>query len=569
VCRCRSRRRKARGNATERYKERGRIGAIAALSLVACALIAVSLTGTPRAQLAASPWPVFRHDSQHTGQSQSDTSTNNGVQKWVFAYPDSGEDYDPLASPTLGADGTIYSTPGDNNLYAFNPDGTLKWTYAAAWPLGASPAIGADGTIYASSVGVLAGDDSYGYLYAVNPDGTLKWTFQTGSEVESSPAIAADGTIYVYCDDGKLYAINPDGTPKWALAEGLAFTNERSSPAIGGDGTIYFESADGNTYAVNPDGSLKWSFPASDGESSPAVGADGTIYVGSLFFTVCLYCHDVAALFAINPDGSLKWFYLNPNYSVLSSPAIGVDGSIYFGDGLSLNALTPDGTLKWEVFTDKDQGFGGAVISSPAIGADGAVYVGANDNTIYAVNPDGSIKWKFAVAAYIESSPTIGADGTIYMNVDESNRLFAIGQGVAPSPTPTATPVPIKLKISPSSLNFGTVEVGKQKGPKHIIVRNPKGGKKTPGIAVTILGVSGGGSPFSVEDGCSVSDLSPGDACSFDVTFAPTAAVSSTATLMIIDNAEQQSVDLSGKGVLSSSVRSLTLPFTVTAGEAE
>ena len=175
-----------------------------------------------------------------------------------------------------------------------------------------------------------------------------------------------------------------------------AFTNERSSPAIDADGTIYFESADGNTYAVNPNGSLKWSFPASDGESSPAVGADGTVYVGSFFFTVCPYCHDVAALFAINPDGSLKWFYLNPNYAVLSSPAIGVDGSIYFGDGLSLNALTPNGTLKWEVFTDQDQGFGGAVISSPAIGADGAVYVGANDNTIYAVNPDGSIKWKFA-----------------------------------------------------------------------------------------------------------------------------------------------------------------------------
>ena len=290
------------------------------LSLAACALITLALANTLRAQLAGSPWPMFRHDSQHTGQSQYDTSANNGVQKWVFAYPDSGEDYDPLASPTLGADGTIYSTPGDNNLYALNPDGTLKWTYAAAWPLGASPAIGADGTVYASSVGVLAGNDSFGYVYAVNPDGTLKWTFQTGFELGSSPAVAADGTIYVYCDDGKLYAINPDGTPKWVLAEGLAFTNERSSPAIDADGTIYFESADGNTYAVNPNGSLKWSFPASDGESSPAVGADGTVYVGSFFLHVCPYCHDVAALFAINPDGSLKWFYLNPNYGCYPRP---------------------------------------------------------------------------------------------------------------------------------------------------------------------------------------------------------------------------------------------------------
>jgi outer membrane protein assembly factor BamB len=519
--------------------------------LAACALISFALATTLRAQLAASPWAMFRHDSQHTGQSEYDTTANNGVQKWVFDYPpESSAEYDPLASPSLGADGTIYSTPGDNNLYAINPDGTLKWTYTAATPLDASPAIGADGTIYASSFGVLAGNDSFGYVYAVNPDGTLKWTFQTGFEVETSPAVAADGTIYVYCDDGKLYAINPDGTPKWVLAEGLAFTNERSSPAIGADGTIYFESADGNTYAVNPDGSLKWSFPASDGESSPAIGADGTVYVGSSFFAFCDYCHDVAALFAINPDGSLKWFYLNPNYWVLSSAAVGADGSIYFGDGVSLNALTPDGTLKWEVFTDLDQGFGGSVISSPAIGADGAVYVGANDNTIYAVNPDGSIKWEFAVAAYIQSSPTIGADGTIYMNVDESPRLYAIGHGIPPSPTPSPTPVPVKLDISPSSVNFGSVEVGGHKGPKDIVVRNPKGSRRKRGIVVTVIGVSGGGNPFNLTNGCGVSDLEePGSACGIGVTFAPTAAVSYTATLMIIDNsAVQQSVKLSGTG---------------------
>jgi outer membrane protein assembly factor BamB len=546
MCRCRSGRRKQGGNATERYKERGRIGAIAALSLVAGALIAVSLTGTPRAQLAASPWPAFRHDSQHTGQSQYDTSANNGVQKWVFDYPDSGEDYDPLASPSLGADGTIYSTPGDNNLYAFNPDGTLKWTYAAAWPLGASPAIGADGTIYASSVGVLDGDDSFGYLYAVNPDGTLKWTFQTGFELESSPAVAADGTIYVYCDDGKLYAINPDGTPKWVLAEGLAFTNERSSPAIGADGTIYFESADGNTYAVNPEGSLKWSFPASDGESSPAVGADGTVYVGSSFVPLCPYCHDIAALFAINPDGSLKWFYLNPNYWVLSSPAIGVDGSIYFGDGLSLNALTPDGTLKWEVFTDQDQGFGGAVISSPAIGADGAVYVGANDNIIYAVNPDGSIKWKFAVAAYIESSPTIGADGTIYMNVDESNRLFAIGQGVPPPPTPTATPTPSgMMSLNPDPLKFPATRVGDAQRIKILKITNISRSQPLTGSVGSLASPFTAGRPGSFL-------LGPGEYLKEKILFEPT-TVGPTSQSLVVQSSDARkpsvSVKVSGTGV--------------------
>lgn len=483
---------------------------------------------------------MFRHDSAHTGQSQFDTSTNNGAQKWVFVY---AELFSPLSSPTLGADGTIYLTPGDDNLYAFNPNGTLKWTFATPWPMDSSPVVGADGTIYAPS----EGDIRDGYLCAVNPDGTLKWTFQTGDSCESSPAIGSDGTIYIYCDDGILRAINPDGTEKWELAEGFDGTNEYSSPAIGADGTIYFGSANGNLYAVNPDGTLNWAFQTpGDVESSPAVGPDGTIYVGSEYTNG--YPHSIAYLFAINPDGSLKWRFQSPNYWVLSSPAIGTDGTIYFGDGLSLWALHPDGSLRWQIYTN-DQ----PVKGSASIGADGTVYVGANDGNIYAVNPDGSIKWKFSIGspvAIIGSSPAIGADGTIYINVYTfgPNALYAIGQGVPPTPTPTPTPVPVELKISPRSLNFGTVEVGKHKGPKYVSVRNPKGTKKNPGIEVTVQGLSGGGGPFSVRNGCSVSDLFPGYGCSFEVTFAPTAAVSSTATLMIIDNAEPQSVELSGKG---------------------
>ena len=35
------------------------------------------------------------------------------------------------------------------------------------------------------------------------------------------------------------------------------------------------------------------------------------------------------------------------------------------------------------------------VLSSPAIGSDGTVYVGAYDYNLYAINPDGSKKWEF------------------------------------------------------------------------------------------------------------------------------------------------------------------------------
>jgi len=65
--------------------------------------------------------------------------------------------------------------------------------------------------------------------------------------------------------------------------------------------------------------------------------------------------------------------------------------------------------LKWSYQT------GNFVISSPAIGADGTIYVGSYDNYLYAINPNGAFKWSYQTGGYVDSSPAIGADGTIYV----------------------------------------------------------------------------------------------------------------------------------------------------------
>ena len=85
-------------------------------------------------------------------------------------------------------------------------------------------------------------------LYAINPDGTLKWAFTTGTFIEGAPAVGRDGTIYIGSWDNKLYAVNPDGTQQWAFTAQKLFD---SSPTIGPEGTIYAGSWDGNLYALN------------------------------------------------------------------------------------------------------------------------------------------------------------------------------------------------------------------------------------------------------------------------------------------------------------------------------
>jgi outer membrane protein assembly factor BamB len=113
---------------------------------------------------------------------------------------------------------------------------------------------------------------------------------------------------------------------------------------------------------------------------------------------------------AITNLGTVKWRYHTSDFRAVStSPAIGSDGTIYFGAlNDTLYALNPDGTLKWSFSTNRD------IYSSPAIGSDGTIYFGSYDNYLYALNPDGSLKWKYDAGTSIHSSPAIGADGTIY-----------------------------------------------------------------------------------------------------------------------------------------------------------
>jgi len=146
-----------------------------------------------------------------------------------------------IDSPAIGPDGTIYIGVL-SHLCALTDNGksvSAKWILQIAANGITSPAVGGDGTVYFSS-----DDDN---IYAVNPDGTLKWTFTTGGPVLSSPAISADGTIYIGSEDNNIYALNPDGSEKWAFVTGFLV---ESSPAIGADGTIYIDGQDAKHYAV-------------------------------------------------------------------------------------------------------------------------------------------------------------------------------------------------------------------------------------------------------------------------------------------------------------------------------
>jgi outer membrane protein assembly factor BamB len=167
------------------------------------------------------------------------------------------------------------------------------------------------------------------------------------------------------------------GKLKWRVVTAGPVT---SSPAIDENGIIYVGSADNNIYAINGEtGVIEWKYKTGGpiNHSSPAIDIDGTVYIGS--YDGYLYAFNTAT---IDPDNSSTWVY------------------------------------KWRFLTDGP----GAIASSPAIAPDGSVIFGCADGKVYAVNPNGTLKWKNDIGMIMTSSSAI----------DTANSQVYIGTTVPP-----------------------------------------------------------------------------------------------------------------------------------------
>jgi outer membrane protein assembly factor BamB len=349
--------------------------------------------------LMDSAWPMYCHDTRHTGRSPYSTVNATGVVKWRTATigPTDG-------GAVIDSNGIIYV--GSYELNAVYPNGTVKWKYNVGHSIVCTPAIDENGTIY---FGAIYGN---GKLYAMNPNGTVRWTYPTGGNLDSSPVIGNDGTIYVGSGSKTIHAIYPNGTRKWVFNTDHVVL---SSPAIGPDGTVYCGCHDTYLYALYPEnGTLKWKYKTGDWiRVSPCIGDDGTIYV------VSFDCN----LHAVNPNGTMKWkTYLG---QAGTSPTIGLDGTIYCGYR-ELYAINPwNGSVKWVYDVPGTVGGG-----TPCSSIDGTIYLGTFEGGyIIAVNPDGTEQWRKSIG-YTDSPPAISADGTVYIGSGQEEFLYAFGKGL-------------------------------------------------------------------------------------------------------------------------------------------
>ena len=328
-------------------------------------------------------------------------------------------------------------TDGIAALAGAQQNARIKWRFQIPAAYTAfHPAIAADGTIYVNDV--------HGRTYALNPDGTLKWSVQTGLTGADGPvSVGGDGTIYVMTilpsgpgNEPAIIALNPNGTEKWHYIATGGISG-RGGPNVGPDGKIYAivrptnTSTAHNLFALNPNGTLAWNY--NEGIYRYGQLGDKDIVFGrtidQLYFQyeAALRDNRIPQLWAFGLGGDLRWTRRAGNGDTAVSP---LDDSVH----TETQAFLPNGDPLWVLPL-----FGQGPTTNPEVGPDGVHYVQQGYNTLFAINPNGTEKWRtgetgllynIALGSSVLFSggrPTYGASGFfVGYNPANGNVLFRI-----------------------------------------------------------------------------------------------------------------------------------------------
>lgn len=155
--------------------------------------------------------------------------------------------------------------------------------------------------------------------------------------------------------------------------------------------------------------------------SGPVIGSKGNLYFGS-------YCQLLGRsynFYSYTSDGEFRWEYLlSDGRPPQSGIVIDSNNTIYFGSlDQYFYALNPDGTLKWRYKTGYI-----TELLIPNIDLQGNLYITNNpDGDLFSIASDGTLNWKINYdSSFLFKSPAISPDGeTIYIAGKDSN-LYAI-----------------------------------------------------------------------------------------------------------------------------------------------
>lgn len=184
--------------------------------------------------------------------------------------------------------------------------------------------------------------------------------------------------------------------------------------------------------AIALDGAVLWrsELSVSMYGHPPAIAPDGTIYYG---FTPGGLVKPGGGVIALSGDGAIKWLFRNADHlppevygfgCVHWGVTLDSEGTIYFrAEYLDspMYAVWPDGTLKWRVSTTpgREQSSATKGIATPVLVGDTlAVVVQRVDSVVAVDTGDGTLRWTRSLpgsSGYRDPSPAVDFAGNIYI----------------------------------------------------------------------------------------------------------------------------------------------------------
>ena len=374
--------------------------------------------------LKSSPWPAMRRDRRNTGSSPIRARLDRGARPWKFQ---TGKGV--FSTPIIDGHDTAYFGSADRNFYAVGHDGELRWKLRTGEIIDSAGTLGAPDPEAGGPTLTFGSADEHIYRLR-DPERRdlthrqrIVWRFKTekppqGGQIvnwwEGNVVIGPDGTLYAGNTGGGLYAISPEGEELWNFPTGNSVW---SAAAIDDAGRIFFGSVDAFLYGIDGGGSPLWNkLTIGFNASSAAIGSDGTVYIGS--FDHSLYALDPAT-------GAVEWTFETGDHiypsAALEENANGETVAVYTAsaDG-SIYKLDTDGNLIWRYDT------GDAIRSSPVLGRapkgeEGRIlYVGSSDGSLYAIDTaDGTRRWSY------DTTP----NGPVLHDRNDLNSSPALGRG--------------------------------------------------------------------------------------------------------------------------------------------
>lgn len=329
--------------------------------------------------------------------------------KWVRAldYP-----YVTLTPPIVGHDGTLYVATV-LAIHALDPSSAEKWVYrldSADTILSGTLAEDEAGNLYFATVKS---------VYSLSSSGLKRWQADC-----PSAALAKNGwggpfdanAVYATCETHFSALSKSDGRETWRLAQFQTQAPPPTRPVpplMLKSGQIVF-SRDQRIVATDRDGNTLWTYPADNRDAAYFLGAgqDETIYVQKSF---------ASELVALDVNGNVKWtFSGGPEIGFNEPPVTAADGTVFItGVSGPIYAIAPDGTLKWKFplpATTMAEGY-----AAPVLGGDGTIYQLLEDRVI-ALSPQGKMMWQVQVPGepHHRGFLVLASDGTLYTLMDDS-----------------------------------------------------------------------------------------------------------------------------------------------------